>query len=350
MWQGILGHDAVVERFRQTLRRGRLASTYLFVGPAGVGKRLFALKLAESLLCGETADESLAPCGRCESCRLFAAGNHPDLEVISLPADKSSLPVELFIGDSEHRNREGLCHRISLKPYLGRRRVAIIDDADRLNPASANCLLKTLEEPPPRSLLILLGTSPSKQLPTIRSRAQIVRFQPLEPSVVADVVMLNAIIRDHAEAVQLAAHSEGSLERASQMNDPELWGFRERLLRELAGGVDDSVRLARSLQTFVDEAGKEATLRRDRLRTIVSFAEEFYRGLLRALAGSNFGGDAALQTAVKGCMSSGGAPSCDRLLESLEACFAAVQCVDRNANLPLVIQKWCDDLTTRAAA
>ncbi|HEX4414429.1 MAG TPA: AAA family ATPase, partial [Lacipirellulaceae bacterium] len=74
MWQGIFGHDEIVERFRQTLRAGRMASTYLFVGPAGTGKRRFALELAHSLLCTNSSEVSLTPCGVCESCRMFAAG------------------------------------------------------------------------------------------------------------------------------------------------------------------------------------------------------------------------------------------------------------------------------------
>ena len=83
--------------------------------------------------------------------------------------------------------REGLCHDISLKPYMGNRKVAIVDDADYLNAEGANSLLKTLEEPPPRSVLILVGTTPAKQLPTIRSRCRIIRFDPLPTETVAEL-------------------------------------------------------------------------------------------------------------------------------------------------------------------
>ena len=83
MWQSIQGHDAVVEQFRGTLVAGRLATTYLFVGPEGIGKRAFALQLAKALLCTASDSTQLEPCGRCESCVLAAAGNHPD--VMSLP-------------------------------------------------------------------------------------------------------------------------------------------------------------------------------------------------------------------------------------------------------------------------
>ena len=189
MWQGIVGHDDVVERFRRTLESGRLASTYLFVGPPGVGKRRFALELAHSLLCTEAAEAKLEPCGRCESCQMFVAGNHPDLDVVELPKDKATLPIELFIGDSEHRNQAGLCHRLGMRPFFGRRKVAIVDDADHFGIPSANCLLKTLEEPPASALLILIGTSPSRQLPTIRSRSQVVRFGPLEAETIAKILL-----------------------------------------------------------------------------------------------------------------------------------------------------------------
>ena len=75
----------VADRVRQTLASGRLASTYLFVGPSGIGKRRFAIELAHALLCTESPEAALAACGRCESCRLFAAGNHPDLDLVGLP-------------------------------------------------------------------------------------------------------------------------------------------------------------------------------------------------------------------------------------------------------------------------
>ena len=348
MWQGILGHDAVVARFRATLRRGRLASTYLFVGPSGIGKRMFALALAKSLLCGESGDNPLDPCGRCESCRLFAAGNHPDLDVVGLPADKSALPVELFVGDKDHRNRDGLCHRLALKPYLGGHKIAIIDDADRFNQESANCLLKTLEEPPPRSLVILIGTSASKQLPTIRSRAQVLHFQPLAMEVITDLLLELAIVDDRERARNLAQFSAGSIERASQLADPAMWEFRSRLLPQLSANSLDCVRLTRAIQVFVDDAGKEATLRRDRLRIVVSFVQEFLGSMLRAAVGESPHGDEPLLDAVRAASDRKPFGSTDALIAAAESCLLALENVDRNANLGLIVQKWCEDLAAPA--
>src|SRR6185437_3301455 len=102
-WQGLEGHDDVVDRFRAMLSRGRLAHTFLFVGPAGVGKRSFALRLAAALLCPNRPVEALDPCGICASCLQVAAGTHPDLLQVRKPADKSFIPLELFIGPKEKR-------------------------------------------------------------------------------------------------------------------------------------------------------------------------------------------------------------------------------------------------------
>jgi DNA polymerase III subunit delta' len=340
MWHGILGHDDVVERFRRTLERGRLASTYLFVGPAGIGKRRFALELAKALLCSETDDRVLEACGRCESCRLFAAGNHPDLDVVGLPPNKSDLPISMFIGDKDHRHQEGLCHRISLKPYLGRRRIAIIDDADHFNQESANCLLKTLEEPPPESLLILIGTSPSRQLPTIRSRAQIVRFGGLPPVAIREILEEQGIAEGD-RAAKLAESCEGSVERAAEIVTPELWDFRVSLLERLARPRWDAVETGKWVLDFVQAAGDEAALRRHRLRFVIGLVMDYYRKLLRLQAGKT--GDEQ-QAGESRSSIVDAAPS----LESLDACLAALEQVDRNANLALVVSYWLCSLARPA--
>lgn len=323
MWQGIIGHDEVVERFRRTLATGRLASTYLFVGSPGIGKRRFALELAHALLCSAAAEASLQPCERCESCRMYAAGNHPDLEVVGLPADKTTLPIELFIGDRDHRNQEGLCHRLGLRPFFGRRKIAIVDDADHFGIPSANCLLKTLEEPPASALLILIGTSPSRQLPTIRSRSQIVRFRTLPTEEVANILLDRGAVSDRDLAHRIAALSEGSIARAMQLTDTALWDFRDRLHSALQTARLDSVRLTRAAQTFVDDAGKEASERRERLRILIGFAVERYQQLLRSTA----------ETEAR------------KATQALDVCLLAFEQIDRNANLGLVIQNWCEGLS-----
>src|SRR5262249_52956328 len=153
------------------------------------------------------------------------------------------------------------------------------------NEEGANSLLKTLEEPPPGSVLILIGTSADKQLPTIRSRSQIIRFAPLSDQAVAELLVARGLIDDAAEAQRLATLGEGSLERALELADPDLWRFRTQLLAQLAKANFDSVALARDTNEFVEAAGKEASLRRNRSRQVVRFAVDFFRQRLRVTSG-----------------------------------------------------------------
>ena len=345
MWQGIEGHDDVVERFRLSLARGRLASTFLFVGPPGVGKRSFAQALAKALLCQTNREAELEPCGACDSCVQVDAGTHPDLIAISKPPDKTEIPVSTFIGDKDERMRVGLCHDIAMRPFMGGRKVAIIDDADALNEEGANSLLKLLEEPPPRSVLILIGTSIDKQLPTIRSRSQIIRFQPLEVETVVRLLQQVHGITDPAEARRLAEFSGGSLERALELADEGLWSFRTQLLAALGRPRLDSVGFAKPLLAFIDEAGKDATPRRRRTKQVIGFATEFYRQLLREASGLPAQGDDELKRAVNHLLQTGPIDH-EKIANRAERCLDAVEHVDRNANQATLVEAWLDGLRT----
>lgn len=345
------GHADVLAQFRTAIARGRLASTFLFAGPGGIGKRTFALYLSKALLCqtnsrvGAKPADPLTPCERCESCRLFDAGTHPDLHQLALPDGRSSIPLELLIGDREHRMDEGLCHEISLKPFLGGRKIAIIDDADALNPEGANSLLKTLEEPPPRSVLILLSERLDKQLPTIRSRAQLIRFQPLSEAEVAAVLLEQKLVEEPAEAARLAKLGEGSVTRAMDLADPALGQFRASFLQALAARPLRNVPLAKQVADFVDAAGKEASLRRARVRWLMGLAAEFYRELARCLSGAAPGGDAMLRQAAQLALNKPGW-DVDRVLQAADIALDAPGYVDRNANQALVIDAWLEQLST----
>lgn len=323
MWMDILGHDQVADRFSHTLGEGRLASTYMFVGPGGVGKRLFAKRLAECLFCSETVDQSLAACGQCQSCQLMAAGNHPDLLEVDLPKDKRALQLKQFVGDDEHRNRAGLCHDISLKPYLASRRVAIIDHADTFNTATANALLKTLEEPPPHSLLILIGTSETRQLPTIRSRSQIVRFSPLAESHIVKLLVEKALVDDSQVAESVAQLADGSLDQAVQMATPELWEVHNQAVGLLDAPVLDSVKLADLVHQYSNSAGKEAPARRMALLAVLGLIARHFRRRLRAAPHE---------------------PDATKHIARIDRCLDAEYHVDRNVHLQTVIQAWADDL------
>jgi len=343
-WQGIEGHDAIVERFRRSLRAGRLPSTFLFVGPAGIGKRTLAAKLAQALLCETNPEQALDPCGMCPACQQVAAQSHPDLEMVSKPPDKSFIPVEAFIGDREHRLSEGLCHNIALKASRGRRKIAIIDDADYLNPEGANCLLKTLEEPPPRSLIILIGTSEQRQLPTIRSRCQTMRFHALPEATVASLLLSTGLVEGQDEAEQMAALSTGSLERARQLANAELRQFRTEFWQRLTGLRNSTAGVATEVGAFVDAAGKDAPPRRERLKVVVQIALDYYCAVLRALSAGDLPADPELRQAVQAALQQNLAPRIEAVADSVDRCLDAQNQVDANANQATLIECWLDDL------
>ena len=173
-------------------------------------------------------------------------------------------------------------------------------------------------------MLILIGTTPAKQLPTIRSRCQLVRFRPLPTDTVADLLVSKELVADPSEAQRLAQYSDGSLSRALELADAELWSFRDTLYQHLSKPALDSVRLAPQVAAFIDEAGRAAPARRARFRQVVGFAAEFYRQLLHAQCGT--------------------AADPETNARRLDRCLDALTQIDRNANQSTLIECWLDDL------
>lgn len=285
-WSKILNHENVLSRFRQSAQRNRIASTYLFVGPPGVGKRTFAMKLAEALLCEVNPEADVDPCGNCPACQQVRAGTHPDLILVAKPKGKNSIPVETFIGDREHRRRVGLCHDIGLKPFRGGRKIAIIDDADFLNQESANSLLKTLEEPPPKSVLILIGTSEQKQLSTIVSRSQVIRFGSLTADQVTTLLKNDATFESDVPIAELAATCEGSIDLAINLADRDTLEFRQLLFSQMTTLDPGQENFAKAITSFVDAAGKDASAKRLRVILAGDFSISFFRQWMQTLCGS----------------------------------------------------------------
>lgn len=352
-WDTVIGHQSALERFEKSVSRNRLASTYLFVGDDGIGKRTFALKLAQAVLCDRNSIETLTACEECSACVQVREQTHPDLLLVSKPENKSILPVELFIGKGDKRRREGLVYDIGLKPFCGGYRIAIIDDADYFNTESANCLLKTLEEPPPSSLIILLGTSQQRQLQTIVSRSQVVRFDRLSDQQVADVLVNKGLLAgdDSAETQTpvetLAAAAGGSVGRALQLADPEVLEFRQSLLQRLSSGDPHAGDFSKQLIAFAESAGKENYLKRRRIALIADFTIEFYRHCMLEFSTNQPATDSAMASCVATyTQRHGNNPAA--------AAEFACGCIDRtslfryhvfaNAGLPNAVDSWLVDL------
>ncbi|MEX1223404.1 MAG: DNA polymerase III subunit, partial [Pirellulales bacterium] len=329
-WQQIVGHDAVIEQLRSAAARGRMATSYLFVGPDGVGKRTTALALAKVMLCQATPEAELSACGHCPSCQQAAAGTHPDILQVAKPEDKSELPIALLIGDKEHRLREGLCYEVGLKPMLGRRKFAIIDDADHLNEEGANSLLKTLEEPPAGSVLILISTSLQRQLPTIRSRCQVMRFAPLPAERVAELLVTHGATENRELALAAARRGDGGLTSAIAALGSGFDEARRPLLAALCKQPLNIAEVEASLGNFAAGEGKSKQAGRAQSQQALQLCADFYRQWMRQLAGG-----VALEDAELADFAARAANQCrldmDQVMQCLERVLEAMRQIDRNA-------------------
>ena len=181
---------------------------------------------------------------------------------------------------------KGLCHDLSLRPMVGRRRVAVIDDADRMSNESANALLKTLEEPPAYAVIVLIAGDASKILPTIRSRCQTVRFRPLGAAQIARLIDELAWSEDPQEALAAAELSEGSLAAAQQLLNPQLRTLRDALLTGLGRPPFQPFTMAQAVLAALDSLGGDTQQQRTNAQAVVRFVIDFFRATLRAWCAS----------------------------------------------------------------
>jgi DNA polymerase-3 subunit delta' len=227
----ITGHSRLLDLLGRSVVRGTLPPSVIFAGPAGAGKRTTALALAQALNCLQPltpAPGLTDACGRCSVCRRIARGIHPDVFTIE-PGDSGSIKTDQI--------RE-VIERTGYRPFEGRRRVVVIDEADALVVAAQHALLKTLEEPPPSSMFILVTARPDVLLATVRSRC---------------VRLLFAARTAGANAEVEARHvAERALAHAAATTDPvrRIAGAKELLANTGAGGAGDREQLASHLRAM----------------------------------------------------------------------------------------------------
>ena len=346
IWEQVRGHADQVEMFRRAMRRNRWSQAYLFVGPDGIGKRLFARALAQCLFCQRVPVEDLDACGECANCRQMQAGSHPDYLTVGCPEGKNVLPLKAFIGDDENRGREGLCYEITLRPMAGDRRVAVIDDANAMNQEAGNALLKTLEEPPPFATIILIANNAASLLPTIRSRCQQVRFAPLAAEDVADLLLSQGVVEDRLEAETIAGLSDGSLSTAAHLLDPALRELRETLFTGLSQPHQQlsGLALSKSLLEGLDKLGSDAPAQRQNAIWLIRFGIDFYSRALRRLSGAASGGEIQQVERFAGSLNSADAEDVERIGMLLARLYAAEQQIQGNTPVPLCLEGLFDEL------
>jgi DNA polymerase-3 subunit delta' len=221
LFDTVIGHEQPKRFLQSALQSGRLAHALLFHGEEGIGKCLMAKVLAQVVNC--EVEPTLSPpdaCGVCRSCHQIEIGTHPDVMLISATSGK---------GETEQARE--IESRFIYRPLVGTRKIVILDNADLLRQEAANALLKTIEEPPPDSLIILVAARPDAVLPTIRSRCQEIRFAPVSAAAVKEVLQQKRGLPE-ADAHFLALVSGGRLGLALEADPAELRADRAAL-REL---------------------------------------------------------------------------------------------------------------------
>lgn len=259
-FEQIVGHPKQLETLRLALVHGRLHHAYLFVGATGVGKKTIGLSLAKAIHCSVASGDF---CGECTDCARIQDGNHPDVRFIEPLAGKKEISIQQI--------RE-LEKELNLRSFSGNKKIVILDPATLMNLSAQNSLLKTLEEPPKDSLLILIAPNLGGLLPTLRSRCLRVSFVPLTRDQVETFLVSQKRVPVE-EAELLAAMSMGSLEIVAAVDLQELLARRRRwidlLLRVTSGDYRTAAETAETLA-----GNKEESLR------FLDWAEGWYRDLL----------------------------------------------------------------------
>jgi DNA polymerase-3 subunit delta' len=334
-WTTFIGHHRQRQWFANAIGKNRLASTFLLIGQRGIGKRTFAELIAKTMLCTTNDPARFQPCDHCEACVQVEANTHPDVLRVSKKEDKTELSIDQLVGSKDARMREGLCYELRMRPYSGRRKIAIIDDVDTLNTEGANSLLKTLEEPPAGSMIFLIGTSEQRQLPTIRSRCQVVRFAPLTDEELATLLVRLEKVSSLEEAKRVAATAHGSIEFAESALDETLSVFRSKLRENLMQSPLNFTGLSQEIDKHLKSIGTDAQPRRERLKWILDEALDFFRNSMRGNLGLECELDARLRL------------SPGELSTLIQRTEEAREQVDRNVSPAVLVEAWTASLSAR---
>jgi DNA polymerase-3 subunit delta' len=326
--RAIVGHSASQRLLAREALSSQVSHAYLVTGPERIGKTTLALEFARLLQCQGRAADSPEPCGSCDACRKIASGAHPDVRLVVRPPDKRALPVDLV--------RE-VIHNASLAPTVGPWRIFIIPEIERMAAASANALLKTLEEPPERVALLLTSSEPEALLLTVVSRCQLVPTQP--PT--ADEIRVALVEQWGVEpmrADELTALAHGRIGWAIEAaQNPELERARAALLARLVAltpaSRDERLRAAGTLATDADAA-----------RAVVDLWLVWWRDVVLAAGGArHLAATGEVRTEAE---RQGRALGVERAQGFLRALVAAGEALEANANAQLTIETLLLDLPT----
>ena len=326
----IRGQSAALSTLHNALAAGRLAHTYLFVGPSGVGKKQTALALAQALLCTEQAGTG---CERCAACRAVANGTHPDLSLVRPRVGKTTLVIDQV---------RDLQHFLGLRSAHGNHKIGVVEEAQALTPQAQSSLLKIVEEPLGAALLTLLSVNAASLSRPLLSRCQQVRFTALPLATVEEL-----LIQEHdtppAEAHLLALYSRGSIGRALSLDAQVFTEERQYLIEELGqlerapfsrvSGLAEWLVASRSKKPRAKTHQVEQPAGGDRLELALSWYEERLRYVL-------LGQDGVIRYAdcLPAITHTAQDLSIEEVLQQFSLVYDTIAALERNANARLAVE------------
>ncbi len=239
MFDEIIGNEQIKGELRKSLKENKVSHSYMFVGIEGIGKQMTAKAFAQMILC---INEEERGCQKCKSCIEFQSHNHPDF--LYIEPDGNSIKIEQI---------RYLQRKIQEKPIISDRKVYIINDADKMTKEAQNCLLKTLEEPPEYSTIILIGSNENAFLNTIKSRCMIITFKPISSDLIKkymeETYGMQNISENMLEAFQ------GSIGKAINLKDKkEQYEKIEKAIQEMdTKNIIDCLQLCEDIYKEKDE-------------------------------------------------------------------------------------------------
>lgn len=204
----ILGHDQIKEHFRNAVRTGKISHAYILSGEAGMGRKSLANAFALNLLCEKGLPD---PCMQCHACKQVLSGSHPDLIFVT-----HEKPASIGVDDI----REQINDTIMVRPYSSYYKIYIVDEAEKMTVQAQNALLKTIEEPPPYAVILLLTTNQDAFLPTILSRCVQLKLKPLKDETVREYLIRSLGVKE-SRAEIYAAFARGNLGKAIHLAESE---------------------------------------------------------------------------------------------------------------------------------
>tara|TARA_B100001964_G_scaffold222035_1_gene266576 strand:+ start:445 stop:1482 length:1038 start_codon:yes stop_codon:yes gene_type:complete len=333
----ILAQDHIVDHFNKVIKTDRLSHAYIFTGQDGVGKTLFTKELAKALNCKNDEYDS---CNSCLNCIRIEAHNHPDVFWTEREEKAKFIKIE---------NIRNLQNSVRLSPLESDYKIFIIKEADRMNEESSNCLLKTLEEPSPNTIIILITNTITPIKDTIRSRCQIIRFQPI-PSHIIESQLTSKSDADANKTRWIARFCNGSLGDALQMLDDSHYEINNDIVSRMTEPDLDNLVFAEEIINSYLSDGDSLEEKRQILKGILHCILQLYRDLLvvKAVNGNDIQQE-------KMSLFNAGREDClqkhanyltqEQIMHVIDEILESIKYIDLNLNINLLVENIITKIT-----